>query len=282
MYDPKYTKAFYNAYGKAEWLRLEATPFGRLQAIIHEDFIQRYLKSGDRVLDAGSGPGRFSITVARAGGNVTVLDISDKQVEIAKQKIAEVGLLDHIEKFVEGDILELSMFADGHFDMVICFGGALSYVYEKRQKAANELMRVTRRGGTILVSVMSRLGAILGVARQPDIPTLQNPDTSEPGRPALWGVWETGDLPGFPSRRAKMMHASMHMFTAEELQSLFKECEMLEIAGSNVTIPEFPQSGEEIAVNPSAWATLIELEKKINHDPGLVNCGSHIIMAVRK
>jgi hypothetical protein len=25
-----------------------------------------------------------------------------------------------------------------------------------------------------------------------------------------------------------------------------------------------------------------KLEKRINHDPGLVNCGSHIIMAVRK
>lgn len=261
---------------------MEATPYGRLQAIIHNDFILKYLKSGDRVLDAGSGPGRFSISVARAGGNVTVVDISDKQLEIAKQKIAEAGLLDRIEKFIEGDILDLSMFPDGHFNMVMCFGGALSYVYEKRQKAAAELMRVTRRGGMILVSVMSRLGAILGVARQPDIPTLQDPDKSEPGRPALWGVWETGDLPGFPSRRANMMHASMHLFKAEELTSLFKECEILEIAGSNVAIREYSPVNEQVAASPTAWATLVELERKLNHEPGLVNCGSHIIMAVKK
>ena len=78
------------------------------------------------------------------------------------------------------------------------------------------------------------------------------------------------------------MHAPMHLFTAEEITHLFKECKLLEVAGSNVTIPEAPHSGEEIAASATAWATLVELEKKINHDPGLVNCGSHIIMAVRK
>jgi 2-polyprenyl-3-methyl-5-hydroxy-6-metoxy-1,4-benzoquinol methylase len=75
MYDAKYTRDFYNAYGALEWARLEATPYGRLQAIIHENFINRYIKKNDRVLDAGSGPGRFSITAARAGATVTVLDI---------------------------------------------------------------------------------------------------------------------------------------------------------------------------------------------------------------
>jgi SAM-dependent methyltransferase len=164
----------------------------------------------------------------------------------------------------------------------MCFGGAISYVCEKRQKAASELMRVTRPGGVILVSVMSRLGATQGAVRLPHMPTLENPDESKPGHPGLWAVVETGEFPGFPSRRAKLMHAPMHLYTAEELKSLFKKCKTLEIAGSNVTIPEDPSSGEEIAASPSAWATLVKLEKKINHDPGLVNCGSHIIMAVKK
>jgi ubiquinone/menaquinone biosynthesis C-methylase UbiE len=281
MYDPKYTKSFYNAYGEFEWARLEATPFGRLQAIIHEDFILRYLKSGNRVLDAGCGPGRFSITVARGGGKVTALDISDKQLELARQKIAKAGLTDHLDNFIEGDICDLSMFEDGQFDMVICFGGALSYVCEKRQKAAAELIRVTKRGGVILVSVMSRLGAVQGVARLPYIPSLENPDKSGPGVPGLWEVVGKGEFPGFPSR-AGLMHTPMHMYTAEEIKSLFKKCRILEVAGSNVTIPEAPHSAEQIAANPKAWSTLVELEKKINHAPGLVDCGSHIIVAVKK
>jgi len=281
MYDPEYTKEFYNAYGDFEWARLEATPFGRLQAIIHEDFILRYLKSGDRVLDAGCGPGRFSISVARAGGKVTAFDISDKQLEIAKKKIAEAGCLDKIEKFIEGDICDLSQFKNGQFDMVICFGAVLTYVCEKRQQAAKELIRVTRPGGIILVGVGSRMGPILGQARSTDMTVLQDPDKDTAMGSGLWSVLETGYL-SFYSPRAKMMHARMHLYTAEELKSLFKGCKVLEVAGSNVTIPEAPHSGEQVAENPKTWATLVELEKKINHEPGLVDTGSHIILAVKK
>jgi SAM-dependent methyltransferase len=281
MYDPEYTRTFYNAYGEAEWARLEAYPYGRLQAIIHEDFILRYLKPGDCVLDAGCGPGRFSIVAAKLGAKVTALDLSDKQLEIAREKITAAGQFDGIEKFVRGDICNLSMFADGQFDLVICFGGALSYVCEKRQKAADELIRVTKPGGAVLVSAMSRLGTVQGVARLPYVFSLENPDKSAPGQPGLWEVVVTGTFPGFPSR-AGLMHAPMHLYTAVDLEALFNRCMILETAGSNVTIPESPQSGEQIAANPKAWATLIELEKKINHDPGLVNCGSHIIMAVKK
>jgi ubiquinone/menaquinone biosynthesis C-methylase UbiE len=282
MYDPEYTRTFYNAYAEAEWARLEASAYGRLQAIIHEDFILRYLDPGDRVLDAGSGPGRFSIIAAKLGAKVTVLDISDKQLEIARQKISEAGQLDGIEKFVRADICDLSMFADGQYDVVICFGAVLTYVCEKRQQAANELMRVTRQGGIILVGVGSKLGTIQGVAQQPDMVTLKDPGKPTPHGPALWEVLETGALSGFPSRAAKMMHSPMYLFTAEELKTLFQKCKILETAGSNVTIREYSPVNEQLAADPSAWATLVELEKKINHDPGLVNCGSHIIMAIKK
>ena len=43
-YDADYTKRFYNAYGRHEWDRLEVTAYGRLQAIIHTDFIERYVR----------------------------------------------------------------------------------------------------------------------------------------------------------------------------------------------------------------------------------------------
>jgi SAM-dependent methyltransferase len=282
MYNPKYTKTFYNAYGDAEWARLEATPYGRLQAIIHEDFVLRYLKSGDLVLDAGCGPGRFSIVAARTGARLTCLDISDTQLKTAKEKIQTAGLTDKVDKFIQGDICDLSMFKDGQFDVVICLGAVLSYVCEKKQKAADELKRVTRQGGVILVEVASLMGPVLGIARRPTMPLMQNPEKGLPGLPGIWPVLKTGDLLEFPSQAAKMKHAPMHLYTAEELRMLFKNCEVLETVGSNVTITEYGTTNEQLAGDPKTWETLVELEKKINHDPGLVNTGSHIIMAVRK
>lgn len=280
-YDPEYTRTFYNAYGDFEWQRLEATPYGRLQAILHTGILESYVKPGDRVLDAGAGPGRFSIAAAKAGAKVTVLDISDKQIEIAKQKITEAGLNDSIENFIRADICNLSMFTDGEFDAVVCFGGALSYVCENRQKAADELIRVTKPGGTILVSVMSRLGPVIGEAQLPDIPNLKNPD-GKPGLPGIWPVIESKTLSGVFSRRVGMAHAPMHLYTAEELAGLFKRCMILETAASNAVIREFMPVNEQLAADPEVWATVIEMEKRLNHEPGLADTGSHIILAAAK
>ncbi|MBI2849596.1 MAG: class I SAM-dependent methyltransferase [Chloroflexi bacterium] len=283
MYDAEYTRKFYNAYGDKEWARLERSPYGRLEAIIHSDFIKRFVKLGDRVLDAGSGPGRFSISMARLGAKVTVLDISDTQLESAREKLAEAKMLDTIDRFIRADITDLSMFGDASFDAVVCFGGALSYVCERRQEAADELIRVTKPGGNILVSVMSNLGAVLGVVKAPDLPYLREPskrDLDAPGMSSLWETFETGDLPGFPSR-AGLMHAPMHMYTAKELEGLFEGCEILRIAGCCVTLSEYLKTPEEIAQEP-AWSTVVELERRLSTDPGLVNTGSHIILAARK
>lgn len=282
MYNPEYTASFYDAYAGLEWSRLEATAYGRLQAMIHNDFLKRYIKDGTRVLDAGSGPGRFSITIAQLGAKVTVLDISGQQVKLAEQKIAEANLSDKVDQYIRADIVDLSMFPDGHFDTVVCFGGALSYVLEKCVEAVKELKRVTHSGGIILVSVMSRLGAMLNVARQPHIPILKQPDESTPSGPGLWQVFENGNLTGIPSRKTGMMHAPMHLYTTDELQCLFADCQVLAIAGSNVVAPEFSPALDEIAKDPQAWLNLVELERKLNSSPGLVDSGTHIILAVRR
>jgi ubiquinone/menaquinone biosynthesis C-methylase UbiE len=235
------------------------------------------------VLDAGSGPGRFGILLAQLGARVTVLDISPQQLALARQKLTEAGALDRVEQFVEADITDLSRFPSNHFDAVICLGGALSYVCERRQQAADELMRVAKPGGTIIVSVMSILGTVLGVVRSPELPYLKEPnkrDLDMPGMASFWEIFETGDLPGFPSK-AGLAHAAMHLYTAKELEELFRRFEILQVAGCCVTLSEYLKTPEEITEEP-AWSTVVELERRVNTDPGLVNTGSHIIMAARK
>lgn len=280
MYDRDYTKTFYDAYVQAEWSRLEATAYGRLQALIHTDFIQRYISPGDRVLDAGSGPGRFSIEVARLGATVTVLDISNQQLELAKRKLSDAKVLSGVDKFIKGDIVDLSIFQDNRFDLVICFGGAISYTCEKRYEAVKEIIRVTQPGGVILISVMSRMG-VHNAVRKNMIPILEDPDGAAELGTSYWSVLDSGDLPGFDSRIG-MRHPAMHLFTSEELSSLISGCDILELAGSNVTASEFSPELETIAENPKAWETVVKLEKRVNTNPGLVNSGSHIILAARR
>lgn len=223
------------------------------------------------MLDAGSGPGRFSIEMARLGAQVTVLDISSGQLGLARQKIDEAGQTACVERYVKADIADLSSFPDASFDTVVCFGGALSYVCDRRHQAAAELVRITRRGG-----------GVVNWTRGPMLYLLKEPDKAHGGEPALLPVVETGDLPGFPSRRTGLQHAAMHLYMAEELQNLFAACEAMEVAGSNVTVFESSPTAQQIAEDPQAWATLIELKRKMNADPGLVNSGTHIILAMRR
>ncbi|MCY3543333.1 MAG: hypothetical protein OXH22_04740 [Chloroflexi bacterium] len=66
-YDSGYTARFYDVYGVLGWERLEGTPYGRLQATTNADFIERFVKLGDRIPDAGCSPGRFAAATARLG-----------------------------------------------------------------------------------------------------------------------------------------------------------------------------------------------------------------------
>ena len=276
MYDAHYAATFYDVYGTFEWDRLEATAYGRLQAIIHTDFIQRHIHRGDQVLDAGCGPGRFTAVMAKLGAAVTALDLSARQLELAQESIRASELMHVVTGFVQGDITDLSMFPDGHFDAVVCYGGALSYVCELRDKAAAELVRVVRPGGMLLVSVMSRHGMMANMVRSPMMSMLRDPEGWR-----VWRISEDGDLSGIPSR-AGMEHPPMHLFTGDEVRRLLPGCSTLELAGSNVATFEGATTIEEVASDPQAWATATKIERELNSRPGLVDSGSHIIMVAQR
>ncbi|MCH7706814.1 MAG: class I SAM-dependent methyltransferase [Chloroflexi bacterium] len=279
MYSPELARDFYDAYGDAEWLRLEASAYGRLKAIIRTDFIQRYVEPGHRVLDAGSGLDRFSIEAARLGSKVTALDISQRQLDLARERFAEAAVTDRIERTVQADIVDISMFEDGQFDVTVCYGGALSYVCERRGEAAAQLVRVTRPSGVLLASVMCRYAAGVNAVRQPILRLLADPEALY-----LWNVVSDGDLPAFPSQTVEAYHPAMHLFSAEEITSLLTEhgCEVLEIAGSNVTATEGSPAIETVALDLKTWATAIELERRLNTAPGLNESGGHMIVAARR
>jgi 2-polyprenyl-3-methyl-5-hydroxy-6-metoxy-1,4-benzoquinol methylase len=268
---------FYDGYGMAEWERLQQTAYGRLQAVIHTDFLRRHTKPGMAVLDAGAGPGRFSIELARLGARVTVLDLSAGQLSIARTKIGESGQLKSVERFVEASILDLSILADRSFDVVVCYGGPLSYVGDGREMATKELFRVLKPGCVLLTSVMSRYGATANVVRRGESAVLGSPIAT-----SLWKVIDTGDLPPFPSRRTGLNHPAMHLYSGAELSALFAPyAEVLEVAGSNVSTFEGNSRFEEVVGDPSIWDVAVEIERRLGRQPGLVDGGSHIVLACR-
>lgn len=151
----------YNGWAEHEYERTTSSPHNALEFQTTEYFYKKYLKPGMKILDAGGGPGRYTVELARAGYHMTLLDISDKELEFARKKICEHHLEDMVDSVDLGSITKLP-YADNSFDMVLCLGGPLSHLktVAERRAAIRELTRVARPGAPVFVSVMGRGGVL--------------------------------------------------------------------------------------------------------------------------
>lgn len=102
----------------------------------------------DAVLDAGCGASTKSVHLARRGYRVVAVDFSERILEIARETTAAAGLRHLIEHRVAD--LTTMPFPDGFFGRVLCWG-VLMHV-PAVERAVSELVRITRPGGTIIVS----------------------------------------------------------------------------------------------------------------------------------
>ena len=77
--------------------------------------------AGKRVLEVGCGIGTDSINFARAGAQLTAVDLSTESINIARQRAEVMGVADRIE-FVQADAEELTSAVSGEYDLVYSFG----------------------------------------------------------------------------------------------------------------------------------------------------------------
>jgi ubiquinone/menaquinone biosynthesis C-methylase UbiE len=160
-------KEFYNKNILKEWRRLIKDPYHKLEFDTTTYFLKKYLPKKGLILDAGGGPGRYTIELAKKGYDVVLLDITPELLEFAKKQIKKEKVENRVKKIVEGSITDLSKFKNNTFDAVICLGDSLSHIRTKkeRDKAISELIRVAKRGAPIFVSVIGRLGVLIGSPR---------------------------------------------------------------------------------------------------------------------
>ncbi len=101
-----------------------------------------------RVLDVACGTGDFSVAAVKAGmKNVIGIDISEKMVEIGRQKVRRLGLEKQID-LQEGDS-EQMVFEDASFDAVTVAFGVRNF--ENLEKGLKEIRRVLKPGGKAVI-----------------------------------------------------------------------------------------------------------------------------------
>lgn len=134
----------YDGDVQKEWDRLERHPF---EFKITTDMMDRYIKPGDRILDIGGGPGRYSIYYANKGCDVTLVDLSSENVKFAIDKSKEMNV--NI-KAISGDAREVNKLVNGEFDHIFVMGPMYHLLDEKdRIKALNAAITLLKDRGRI-------------------------------------------------------------------------------------------------------------------------------------
>jgi len=103
-----------------------------------------------KVLDLGSGYGRVAVRLAGKAGSVIGIDISGDNIKLAAQKFGKIINLE----FLKMDVSALT-FEDNIFDLVICIQNGISAFKVPPEKLMGEAVRVTKGGGSVLLSSYS-------------------------------------------------------------------------------------------------------------------------------
>jgi len=264
-------KEYYTAQVRNEWRRLVRDAYHRLEFETTLHFLEKYLPPNGLILDAGGGPGRYTLELARRGYQVVLLDMTPANLEFAHRQLTRSRLPKGSTRLVEGSIVNLSQFASGTFDAVICLGGPLSHVLdiEKRDRAISELIRVARNGAPVFTSVMGRLSLLII-----ELTMFQE----EIDMPHFTHIRDTGDYAGGSGFTA------CHFFLPEELQAAFhsKGITILEMVGLEGISSHHARQLNQLAKNEARWVTWLDTHYRTCTHPSVVGISEHILIICQK
>ena len=272
-YDFGHISRFFDEYGEREWARLEESGEGRVSFHLHRRYLEEFVRAGDEVLEVGAGPGRFTIELARLGARVHVGDASPVQLGLNERKVREAGLEGSVASRAVLDIVDLGAFPSETFDAAVAYGGPVSYVMERADEAVAELLRVVRRGGHVLLSVMSLVGA----ARKYSATTIRW--ARDRSLEEIEELLRTGDQTGDISAGHHC-----HMYRWSELQALLGRhaCRVVAASAANWLSVNQQEALQEIVDDPVMWQTFLRWEEELCREPGALDGGTHIIVVIEK
>jgi SAM-dependent methyltransferase len=140
---------------KAMWMSGDYGKFATyLEPGALEILARMQIAPATKMLDVSCGAGQIAIPAARAGVDVTGVDIATNLIEQARARAVAEGLS---IRFDEGDAEELP-YPNASFDTVVSLIGAM--FAPRPERVAAELVRVCRSGGRIIMANWTPTGFI--------------------------------------------------------------------------------------------------------------------------
>ena len=271
LYDPNFVARYFDELGEREWTRLVNTPADEIKLYIHSHYLEKYIRKDDFVFDIGAGPGRFTQLLVTLGATAIVADISREQIELNKRYARELGFAHGVKDWMQLDICDMSTFADETFDAVVCYGNPIGYVFEKKDQALSEVLRVLKPRGKAFLSVASLWGSLHEL-----LPAVL---TVDPDKNA--DIIRTGDL--YFDASEGLRH-QCHLFRASEFREFLEthRVSIVELSASNCVSGVWGDKLTEVRADSARWNELLRMELEASRQPGCLDMGTHLLAVIEK
>jgi len=152
---------YYDQNAREEWDRLERH---RIEFQVTMRTLSEFLPEAPaNLIDIGGGPGRYAISLAQRGYQVTLVDLSGGSLELAKQKAVEADV--ELDAFVHANALDLTAFPKASFDAALLLGPLYHlHKLEERRTALRQAHRLLKPGGLVFASVITRFAGFRDAA----------------------------------------------------------------------------------------------------------------------
>lgn len=262
-------RARYAGKASQEWERLTATAITRIEYLITSYWLRRYLPQTGLILDAGCGPGRYTIDLAQRGYRVAMFDLVREMLELGCRKASLAGVDPRLAMPTEGDLAALP-YEDDAFDAVISLGAPLSHIVDAglRVRAVAEMARVVKPGRPVFLTVCTRLAAYRSIAFWMDLGFFDQVMTPEDRRR---GIFDGSQL--------------WYTFKPGELEALVRRVglEVVECVGCEGLANHLPLDHlEQIERDPERWEVWREILLETCNEPSIIGISNHLMVVARK
>jgi len=243
-YDAIYDDPYWEFHDRLTWQAIK--PYLPIDASAH-------------CCDLGCGTGKWGLKLLKSGFATTFVDHSAAMIEKTRAKLETLGGKGAKATLMVGDIVELGGLESDRFDLVLAMGDPLS-ICSDAQRAAREMRRICRPGGTVVATADNKLAAIDHFLEKADIDGLES--FLKTGRTQ----WLTSD---------ERERFELKAFTTDELRRLFERAgfEVVKVIGKTILPVRIFKNLLEI---DGAFDRLLNIELELAKDPAAAERAGHL------
>jgi S-adenosylmethionine-dependent methyltransferase len=261
-------EGYYDQEAQAEWERLERH---KIEMAVTLRVLDEYLpRAPASIVDIGGGPGRYAIALAAQGYAVTLVELSEQLLGLAREKAGQSGV--RLADYMRAGVLDLAELRPESFDAVLLLG-PLSHLLRpsERKQAVTEAGALLKTGGLVFAGFITRYAPVRYAAKYDPRWVLEHSQRLEE-------ILTTG------MNLARRGSASTDSYFAlpSEIRPLMEQAgfEAIDLVACEGVVSMIDEKLNELT--GELWEAWVELNYLLGKDPTVHGAAEHLLYVGRK